>query len=127
MTKIKDLIGISQKKRNQIVKCLEELLAYKDSQGKVSPIITGYNWYPTLTESVRIITFFHIHETEDYKQDMLQDLNRLGYSPQASLKQIRNKGGAFLWDLDFEIRNKKGDILHGLKIKDIRTSQYINL
>ena len=58
---------------------------------------------------------------------MLQDLNRLGYSPQASLKQIRNKGGAFLWDLDFEIRNKKGDILHGLKIKDIRTSQYINL
>lgn len=127
MIKIGALTGVPENRRNQAVRYLDELLTFKDDQGKLSPVITGYNWYSTLTDSDRVITFSHIHETDAYKRDMLTNLNTLGYDPQNILKQIRNKAGAFLWDLDFEIRETQGNILPGLKIKDIRMGQYINL
>ena len=127
MIKIEHLTGIPEKRRNEAVQCLDELLTFKDDQGRLSPVITGYNWYSHLVESDRVIIFSHIHETEDYKQDMLRDLKVMGYDPQTVLKQIRDKTGAFLWNPEYRIRDDKGNVLNGLKIKDMRTGQYINL
>ena len=127
MVKIEDLTGIPEKRRNQAVRCLDELLTFRDDQGRISPVITGYNWYSTFTKSDRMITFSHIHETGNYLQDMLRDLKVLGYDTQTVLKCIREKSGAFLWDLYFKIRTNGGKVLPGLKIKDGRIGQYLHL
>lgn len=78
-------------------------------------------------QSDRIVTFANIHESEDYKQDMLNDLEREGYSPQQVLDKIRGKGGAFRWKLKYKIRKDDGETLPGLRIKDLRTNNYIDL
>lgn len=127
MIKIDDLTGIPEGKRKQAIKSLDDLLTFKNSQDRLSPVITGYNWYTTLPKSDSVITFSNIHETEAYKQDVLRDLGKLGYDPQIILRYIRKKAGAFLWELYFEIRDNKCNILPGLKIKDIRTKQHIDL
>src|SRR3989338_3494898 len=98
MITIDDLTGIHKTKRKQIIECLDDLLTYRDEQGNLSPIISGYNFYTKLAKSDRLITFSHIHETETYKQDMLRDLVQLGYDSQTILEQIREKSGVFLHD-----------------------------
>ena len=127
MITIDDLTGISENKRNQAIECLDDLITFKDSEGRLSPIISGYNWYIKLAKYDRIITFSNVHETETYESAMLKDLNKLGYNPNTVLEQIRDKAGAFLWNPIYRIRGDKNDVLVGLKIKDIRTGQYINL
>ena|GEM_PF-4014096 len=124
---IKDLTGIYENKRKEVIACLDELLTYRDAKGLLIPVISGYNWYLKLAESDRVITFSNIHETEAYKEDMLRDLEELGYNSQAVLKQIREKAGAFIHDLEFRIRDDEGNLLPGLRIKDTRTGDYICL
>jgi len=128
MIQIDDLTGIPEAKRKQAIECLDDLLTFKDSQGILSPIITGYNLYTTIPNCDSMISFSNIHGTEDYKQDMLTDLARLGYNPQIISGHIRKKGGAFLHDLgDFRIRDDNGNLLPGLRIKDIRSGKYLDL
>jgi len=127
MIKIDDLTGIPESKRKQAIECLDDLLTFKNCQNRLSPIITGYNWYITIPESNSIVTFSNIHETESYKQEMLRDLEKFGYDSKIILKYIREKAGAFLHDLEFRIRNEEGDLLPMLRIKDIRTGKYLDL
>lgn len=125
--KIDDLTGIPEGKRKQAIECLDDLLTFKDSQGVLSPIISGYNLYITIPEFDSIVTFSNIHETEAYKQDMLRDLSKLGYDPQIILSYIRDKAGTFLHNLELRIRDDEGNLLPGLRIKDIRTGKYLDL
>ncbi|MBI4154776.1 hypothetical protein HY498_01680 [Candidatus Woesearchaeota archaeon] len=127
MASIDDLTGIREDKRKEAVGVLESLLTFRYKNGILSPIITGYNWYNTLAKSDRVITLSHIHETETYKQDMVNDLEELGYSPKFTLAHIRSKAGAFLWDPEFRIRDDLGDVFPGLGIRDLRTNFYLNL
>ena len=127
MIKIDDLTGISEAKRKQAIECLDDLLTFKDSQGRLSPVITGYNWYVTLPKSDSIITFSNIHETEAYKSAMISDLEKLNYKSKTILGYIREKAGAFLHDLEFRIRDDEENLLPGLRIKDIRTGKYLDL
>lgn len=127
MIKITDLRDISPSKRTQIFRCLEDLLTFKDSDGKLTPIITGYNWYTTIPKSDCVITFANIHETEAYKSDMLRSLAEFGYDQNYVLEYIREKAGAFLHDLEFRIRDNKGEVLAGLRIKNIKTGKYLRL
>lgn len=127
MIRIDDLTGIPEDKRRQAIECLDDLLTFRDSQDRLSPIISGYNWYTTLPICDSIITLSHIHETEGYKQEMLRDLAGLGYEPQTVLSHIRDKAGMFSWNPTYRIRGDDGKLLPGLRIKDIRTGEYINL
>ena len=43
MIKIDDLTGIPENKRKQAVECLDDLLTFKDNEGRLAPVITGYN------------------------------------------------------------------------------------
>ena len=72
MVKIHDLTGIAELKRREVVEILDDLLTYRDAQGKLSPVIAGYNWYKEIATTDRVITFSHLHETESYKQAMLR-------------------------------------------------------
>ncbi len=127
MVKIHDLTGIAETKRKRVVECLDSLLTIKDDSGIMRPVITGYNFYNSLPISDTSVTFSNIHGTEEYKQDMLRDLEKLGYDPRRVLEQIRNKGGTFLWDLDFIIRGQDGNLLPGVIIKDVRNAKYLEL
>ncbi|MBW2974008.1 hypothetical protein KY346_06500 [Candidatus Woesearchaeota archaeon] len=127
MILIHDLTGICEDKRKEVIACLDELLTYRDSDGLLVPVISGYNWYAKLTKSDRVITFSNIHETESYKEDMLRDLEELGYDHKDILNQIREKAGAFIHDLEFRLRDDDGNLLPGLRIKDTRTGKYIDL
>ena len=124
MVTINDLIGIPENKRKEIITCLDDLLIPKS--GKNS-IIKGYNWYTEIPNTNRIITFSNIHETETYKEDMLKDLEKIGYDPKELKRFIRNKGGAFLHGLKFRIHDDNGKALHGLKIKNVKTGNYLDL
>lgn len=127
MIALDDLKGIAQDKRDKIIGVLDDLLTFRDSTGRLSPIISGYNWYNTLTECDRVITFSNIHETEAYRQAMLCDLQALGYDLQHITQCIRTKAGAFVHDLEFVTHDDNGRILQGLRIKDRRTNTYIDL
>lgn len=127
MIEIEDLTGIPESKRRQAIECLDDLLTFRDSQGELSPVISGYNWYLTLSASDSVITFSNIHGTEDYKKDMITDLEKLGYPPQTILNCIRKKAGTFLHELKFVIRDNKGNLLPGLRVKDLRIGDYLDL
>lgn len=127
MIRIDDLTGIPENKRRPAIECLDALLTFKDSEGRLSPVITGYNWYIAPVKSDSVITFSNIHETEAYKKGMLRDLEKLGYTSRFVLEHIREKAGAFLHELEFRIRDDKGNLLPGLKIRDITTGHYIEL
>lgn len=77
MIAIDNLTGIEKSKRNEIIKCLESLILFKDYQEDLTPVITGYNLYDKLSKSDRIITFSHIHSLEEYKNNMIKDLEGL--------------------------------------------------
>jgi len=125
MMTIDNLVGISIEKRIRAIKILDSLLAFKDKDRKLKSIISGYNIYDRLAEPNRIITFSHIHETESYKIDMLLDLERLGYNPKTILKLIRDKAGNFLWNPNYRFRDSQGRVLSSLRIKDLRTGDYV--
>jgi hypothetical protein len=127
MIRLEDLTGIEDGKRREAVTCLDELLTSKDSDGRISPVITGYNWYVTLPPSNSIVTFSNIHETDANRKDMTEDLLRLGYNPERISAGIRQKGGAFLHEPDFRIRGDDGQVLPGLRVKDARKKEYLDL
>jgi len=126
MLSIKGLKGINSKKINKVTDCLNSLISFKDENGYPKPIITGYNWFDNLIKLDRIVTFSHIHESEDYKVEMMRDLVKLGYSQKKLLNCFRKKEGIFIWDPDFIIR-ENGEILPGLRIFDLRTREDIEL
>ncbi len=127
MITIEDLTGIQEGKRKEIVSYLDDLISLKDARGDLSPIISGYNCYNKLPIANRVTTFSNIHRTEIYKQDMLRDLARLGYDARLVLEHIRDKTGALLWDTSYNIRDHLGNILPGLRIRDLRTGRYLDL
>ncbi len=127
MVNIEDLVGIPEQKRIEITSCLDELMTIRDSNDNPTPIISGYNWYNRLSEFDRIITLSNIHKTEDYKRNMLKDLSDLGYVQEEILKIIRDKGAALFWHPKYRIRNSRGKVLPGLRIKDVRTGKYVAL
>lgn len=93
----------------------------------LSPVITGYNLFKTIPKSDSIVTFSNVHESKDYKEDMILDLEKIGYSPLVVLSYLREKMGICLHDLKFRIRGDDGQVLPGLRIKDTRTMKYLNL
>ncbi len=127
MIKIEDLTGIPEWKRKQAIECLDDLLTFKDSEGNLSPIITGYNWYNQVPELDRIVTFSHIHETKVYRQAMISDLEKLGYSREQVETNIREKGGTFLWEVDFQVKGENGEPYPELIIKNVKTGKNLDL
>lgn len=126
MVHIDDLTGINERKRNDAINCLESLLSFKDEKGNLTPIISGYNFYPTLPQSKSIITFSNMHETERYKEYMLEDLEKIGYDSKILIDLIRQKRGVFFWYPNYRIRNDSGVVLN-INIKDLRNGKYIQL
>lgn len=127
MVDIADLTGIHGSKRKLVVACLDDLLTLKDAQKKSTPVIAGYNWYTSLSQSNSVVTFANIHETEAYKEAMMRDLEKQRYDRRTVLSNIRAKGGAFLWNFGYRIRDDNDSPLAGLKIKDLKTGEYLDL
>lgn len=126
MIKLTDLTGITKPKIEEIAQCLNDLLTFRDYAGNLAPIISGYNWYTTSSNCDSIITFSNIHETEPYKDAMLNDLKKWGYDSDFLNSQMRQKFSALLWDPAYRIRDDKGDLLR-LKIKDLAREEYLKL
>lgn len=127
MLSLKDLKGIKSKKKEQAIKCLDELLTFKDSDGELNPIITGYNFYSKIPSSRYVLTLSHIHETNAYFEDMSSDLEKLGYNREQIINAIRDKAGAYLHALSFRIRDDSGKLYQDIKIKDTITGKYLDL
>jgi len=125
MVNFEDLIEIENK--DEIRECLEGLIAHKDEDGNSSPIITGYNWYNKLPKADRIATFSNIHESDAYKQEMLVDLEKLGYSRDQILEYLREKGSFFIWELDFKFCDQDGKPYKKLRVWDIKQKQWLDL
>lgn len=109
------------------MKCLNDLLKYRDETGKLSPIITGYNGYVQVPATDRAITFSHIHEDENYRSAMFSDLEKLGYSQEFIQEKIRDKTSASLWELDFQIKGGDGRPYFDLVIKYIDIDDILDL
>lgn len=90
-------------------------MAFRDSENKIFKVITGYNWYKEIPQSDRAVTFSHMHEKEEYKQVMFQDLKGF-YSREQIESYIREKGATYFLESDFEI-------FEGLRIKNIETDK----
>ncbi len=127
MVSIDELTDIPKEIREEAIRCLDELLTYKDEDGNLAPIISGYNWYRKLPIADPAITLTNIHESEDYKEDMFADLEKLGYKRESLEGCIREKTGIFFWRPTFNIRETKGKILPGLRIKNIKSGELLNL
>lgn len=91
MPSLEHLTGIPPEKRNKVISCLDELLTFRDASGKLSPVISGYNWYASIVKGNRAVTLSNIHETENYKQGMVQDIVSLGFNQRIVLQCIRAK------------------------------------
>lgn len=89
-------------------------------------ITSGYNWYNAVPATNRIVTFSHIHETDAYRDAMLADLVKLGHQYEKVVKNMREKFGCFRWELDFHIRDEKGMLLKGTRIRK-RDGSLLNL
>jgi len=126
MIAIENLTGIPAEKRKEITNILEHLVINSDSNG-LSPIISGFNWYNSLIKPDRIITFSHIHETNDYREDMLKSLFEIGYNKGEISNNIRDKGALFLWELAFRFRDKNGVLNPKLRVKSLETNKYVDL
>lgn len=125
MVRFEDLEEITNKE--EIKEHLERMISNRDDKGNSSPIITGYNWYNQAPKVNRVITFSHIQGSEVYKENMILDLKKLGYSREQIDQFLREKGGFFIWKLKFEICDEGGNIYPGLKIWDIDQNQWLNL
>ncbi|MBS3108028.1 hypothetical protein J4468_03880 [Candidatus Woesearchaeota archaeon] len=122
-----DLNWISERRRNEIFECLDDLIRIQNHNNSKSNVITGYNWYVSLPISTSIVTFSNCHESNEYRRDMLYDLIKLGYTSKYILNRIREKGSVFVFELDFEICDESGEIFPGLCIKDLREKEFIDL
>ncbi len=127
MVNIADLNNIPPTLLSNIIDCLDDLLTWKDKYGNPSSIISGYNWFSSSPDFNQTFSFSNIHETTDYFKDMASDLNLLGYSSSTIKNALRKKGGAFYHELRFRVNDDQGNPLSGLKIKDLRTKEYIDL
>lgn len=120
-----ELRGMS--KLDQILACLDELLIFRDDNGNLDPIITGYNIYSAVPKSENSIVFSHIHESDAYKQAMILDLEKLEYSREFILANIREKWGVFLWELNFIVRDENRVPFPGLNIRNTATGSILDL
>ncbi len=127
MVEIGDLKRIPEDKKVEVIRNLDQLLTYRDSQGRLSPLICGYNRYDTVPDSESAMVFSNLHETEDYKSDMLADLGRIGYESQDMESSVRVRGTTYLHDPTFPTRDSTGKIFPGLRIRDLKTGKYIQL
>ncbi len=124
MLTLGDLGGIPEEKKQDVRLALERLLAFR-THGQLKPIITGYGWLDRPASSDRVVTFSHSHETEAYKQAMLEDLANAGLGD--ATDKIRNKGSAYLWKPQFRHRDERGRVLPGKIIKDLETGEMVDL
>jgi len=122
MISINDLTGIQ--KRIEVMACLNDLLTFRDDSKNLLSIISGYNYYSRQSPYDSSIVFSHIHATDDYKRDMFKDLRKIGCADEAS---IREKTGIYLWKPKYIIRDDQGDVLPELRIRDLRTDEYVPL
>ncbi len=107
------LPNIDAEKSRRAQAVLDDLLV-------TSKTISGYNWYTSVPTSSRIVTFSHMHESDDYRKEMRQDLAHLGYTPEDIERRIRIKFSTFLWGPDFIFRNEKGELLTNLRIRRVK-------
>lgn len=123
-----DLYCIDTDAKKIIRSCLDDLMTF-EYDNYLMQVITGYNWYnKTFNESDNIIYISHIHEDEAYKKEVISGLKFIGFDDTLVKRCIRNKGGRFVPDVKtFRIRNDSSEIYKGLKIKDTRTDNDINL
>lgn len=106
MVTLEDLVGIRERKR--AISCLNAILRFRGEDGKLSPIITGYNGYVQIPNENGVITFSHIHQEENYKSAIIADLQKRGYSEKEIISNIRAKTGAFLLKKGFLIKDSHG-------------------
>ena len=125
MVKIEQLTGIPESKRREVVEVLDDLIAYKTPDNKA--VISGYNWYDSASQSDSRVTFSNIHENDRYKIRMIRDLVMLGYRRKYLLERMREKGGVFFWNPEYNTLDDDGNVLSGLKIKDLRTGKPLDL
>ncbi|MBS3159800.1 hypothetical protein J4436_03350 [Candidatus Woesearchaeota archaeon] len=69
---------------------------YKDNFRHSRPVISGVNWFLEHSLTNSVITFSNIHESDQYKRDVFNDLQSSGYSVQELEKNLRVKNGFFL-------------------------------
>ena len=126
MITLDDLTGIDEKSKREAVEVLDDLMAYK-LPGTQRSVISGYNWYGSALQSDSRVTFSNIHESEDYKAAMIEDLKKLDYRRRYIAERIREKGGTFFWNPEYSTRNNKDEILGGLTIKNLKTGRCVDL
>ena len=123
---IDDLTGIPKDIRRIAVRSLDDLMTFRDKNGRLSPLINGYNWYTNVPMFNRIAIFSHVHETEDYEKAMLGDLVILGYDKTTILQCLRDKGASHLWNPMYRTKDDEGNLFR-VSIKDTRNDQVIHL
>ncbi|MEK6874443.1 MAG: hypothetical protein AABX52_01695 [Nanoarchaeota archaeon] len=126
MTKPLSCNKIPRHKYKKTFETLDNLLSFRNKD-KLQPVISGYNWYNKISTADRIITFSHIHGSDNYKRAMLNNLEKIGYNQIKIVQHIREKDAAYLWDPNYRIRDDNGTLFTGLRIRDLRTDQYIDL
>ncbi len=123
----KQLLGISEEKKRKVICCLDNMLSLRDKENKLRNVISGYNWYAEVQSNETFITFSNIHETDEYLHAVTADLELFGYTKKEISSIVRGKGGTFHHDLDFAIRDSQGELFPGIRIKDTRTGEYLDL
>ncbi len=68
-----------------------------------------------------------LQESENYKEDMLADLEKLDYNKELIIKCIREKMGRCLHELTFRVTGEDNCPLPGLRVKDVRNGKYLDL
>ncbi len=58
---------------------------------------------------------------------MKRDLEAFGYSAGKITRHIRKMGGAYFHDPEFNVRDEAGALYPALRVKNVRTQQYLNL
>ncbi len=89
-------------------------------------IISGYNWYDRVSDLTRVVTFSHLHETEDYRQAMSNDMQQLGYSAEDINNNTRPKSGCYRWERDFVFRDDNGNVFPNLIVRRA-SGEYLDL
>ena len=118
MIPIAELPNIDPKKTEKTRQILDALLIQK--------IISGYNWYDAVSTVPRVITFSHMHESEDYYAAMFKDMQSLGYSHQRIDASTRSKFATYRWEKDFVFRDANDDFFPDLRIRSL-SGEYLDL
>jgi len=94
-----------------VIKTLDRLVEQR--------IITGYNKYDLRLEEIspyRLI-LRNMHETTGYLLDVMKSLRELDYPYSSTLIQIRYRYTYHLWEIDYNIKDERGNPLNNLIIR----------